>query len=55
MSSKFSARDFILLLLNSDNKQEINGELCFQKEMFLAVKEICPNLDMELKFEPYSI
>ena len=54
MSSKISAKDFVLLLLNSNGNQEINGKLYFQKEMFLVVKEIYPDLDVELKFEPYQ-
>ena len=53
MGSKFNTKDFILLLLNAVNKKKINGKLCFQKEMFLVVKEICPDLEDDLNFEPY--
>lgn len=53
MNSILSAENFVLLLLNSNDKKSIAGKLCFQKEMFLIVKEICPNLDIELKFQPY--
>lgn len=53
MNSKFNAEDFILLLLNLDNKKEIKGDLFLQKEMFLIVKEVFPNLDKELNFKPY--
>lgn len=53
MNSNLSAQDFILLLLNSNGREKINGKLCFQKEMFLVVKEICPDLDNDLGFEPY--
>lgn len=53
MSSKLSVEDFVLLLLNSNGKRSIDGKLCFQKEMFLVMKEICPDLDIDLKFEPY--
>ena len=44
---------FILLLLNANGREKINGKLCFQKEVFLIVKEICPNLDYDLYFEAY--
>lgn len=44
---------FILSLLKSNEGMEIKGKLCFQKEMFLIVKEIYPELDNELHFEPY--
>lgn len=53
MNSKISAENFVLLLLDSNNQQNINGKLYFQKEMFLIVKEICPNLDLDLNFQPY--
>ena len=53
MSSKLSVEEFILLFLNSNGKRKISGKLCFQKEMFLVVKEICPDLDIDLNFEPY--
>lgn len=53
MSSKLAAEDFVLLLLNSNGKKAINGKLCFQKEMFLVMEEICPDLDIDLRFEPY--
>ena len=53
MNSKISAENFVLLLLNSNNQQKIEGKLCFQKEMFLIVKEICPDLDLDLNFQPY--
>lgn len=53
MSSKLSSEDFILLLLDSNGREKIKGKLCFQKEMFLVVKEICPDLDIDLNFEPY--
>lgn len=54
MKTNLSARDFILLLLDSDNKKPIVGNLFFQKEMFLIVEEICPDLKEELQFFPYD-
>lgn len=53
MNSKLNAEDFILLLLNANGKKEIKGKLCLQKEIFLIVQEIYPDLDNELDFEPY--
>jgi len=53
MTSKLSAKYFVLKLLSSLNNERINGKLCFQKEMFLVVKEICPKLDDELEFKSY--
>ena len=40
MSSKFSARDFILLLLDSDNKQEINGTLFSKRNVFSSQRNL---------------
>lgn len=54
MSSKLSAKDFILLLLNSDNKKPIKGNLFFQKEMFLIVEEVYNELREELQFKAYD-
>ncbi len=50
----FSAKDFILLLLNVDNKKSIEGNLFLQKEMFLIVKEVWKGLETELNFVPYN-
>ncbi|WP_458453197.1 hypothetical protein [Methanobrevibacter sp.] len=54
MSSKLSAKDFVLLLLNSDNQKPIKGNLFFQKEMFLIVEEVFPELREELQFKAYD-
>lgn len=54
MSSKLTAKDFILLLLNSDNQKPIKGNLFFQKEMFLIVEEVYPQLQEELQFKAYD-
>ncbi len=54
MASILSAKDFILLLLSLDNEKPIKGNLFFQKEMFLIVEEVYPNLKEELKFEAYN-
>lgn len=54
MSSKLSAKEFILLLLNSDNQKPIKGNLFIQKEMFLIVEEVYPELREELEFIPYN-
>ena len=56
MTSKLSDEEFVLLLLNANDKKEINGKLCFQKEMFIVDKEICNDLsyDLNLNFEPYQ-
>lgn len=54
MSSKLSAKDFVLLLLNSDNQKPIKGNLFFQKEMFLIVEEVFPELREELRFKAYD-
>ena len=54
MDSKFSAKDFILLLLNVDNQKPIEGNLFIQKEMFLIVEEVYPKLQEELEFIPYD-
>lgn len=53
LNSKLNPEDFILLLLNANDREKIKGKLCFQKEVFLIVKEICPNLDHDLNFEAY--
>lgn len=53
MNSKITAGDFVLLLLNANGREKIKGKLCFQKEMFLIVKEICPSLDLDLDFKAY--
>ena len=53
LNSKLSPENFILLLLNANNREKINGKLCFQKEVFLIVKEICPKLDEYLNFKAY--
>ena len=52
--SEFTAKDFILLLLNSDNQKPIKGNLFLQKEMFLIVEEVCSSLKDELNFIPYD-
>lgn len=54
MVSEFGAKDFILLLLNSDNQKPVSGKLFIQKEMFLIVEEIYKEIDDELCFEPYN-
>ncbi|MBQ2832585.1 hypothetical protein [Methanobrevibacter sp.] len=54
MGTKLSAKEFILLLLNSDNQKPIKGNLFFQKEMFLIVEEVYPELREELNFIPYN-
>ena len=54
MDSKFSAKDFILLLLNVDNQKPIEGNLFIQKEMFLIVKEVYSNIEKELNFVAYN-
>ena len=54
MSPKLSAKDFVLLLLNSDNQKPIKGNLFFQKEMFLIVEEVFPELREELQFKAYD-
>ena len=54
MSSELSAKDFVLLLLNSDNQKPIKGNLFIQKEMFLIVEEVWPELKEELQFEAYD-
>ena len=54
MSSELTAKDFVLLLLNSDNQKPIKGNLFFQKEMFLIVEEVYPDLREELDFFPYD-
>ena len=54
MSSKLTAKEFILLLLNSDNQKPIIGNLFFQKEMFLIVEEVYPELRKELQFKAYD-
>ncbi|ALT68258.1 hypothetical protein [Methanobrevibacter millerae] len=54
MSFKLSAKDFVLLLLNSDNQKPIKGNLFIQKEMFLIVEEVWPELKEELQFKAYD-
>ena len=55
MTSKLSDEEFVLLLINANDKKEINGKLCFQKEMFIVDKEICIDLNFEpYQFGPYS-
>lgn len=53
LNSKLNPEDFILMLLNANGQEKINGKLCFQKEIFLIVKEICPKLDCDLNFKAY--
>lgn len=54
MGSDLIAKDFILLLLNADNQKPIKGNLFFQKEMFLIVEEVYPELREELNFIPHD-
>ena len=54
MSSKLTAKDFILLLLNVDNQKPIEGNLFIQKEMFLIVKEVYSGIEKELQFVAYN-
>lgn len=54
MGSKLTSKEFILLLLNSDNQKPIKGNLFFQKEMFLIVEEVYPELREELQFKAYN-
>ncbi len=53
MSSEITAKDFVLLLY-LDNQKPIKGNLFFQKEMFLIVEEVYPELRKELGFYPHN-
>ena len=54
MKEELTAKDFILLLLNSNDRKPIKGKLIFQKEMFLIVEEIYSKIKEELNFIPYT-